>query len=326
MIIAKTPLRVSFFGGGTDLPDFFSKHGGAVLGTSIDKYVYHSVSSFPSHLFDYSVRISYSKVECVRSTAEIEHTPFREILKDFQLDRDIEIHVAADLPSFSGLGTSSAFTVGLIKALHAFKGRHISRSELASEAIRIEQQVLKEAVGCQDQAFAAHGGLNQMRFSRSGDVVVERVSMPGHRREELSQSLMLFFTGITRRAQNIEMNKIKNMARIEGNLLKMLRHVDTACDILTGTGSMTPLGLLLNETWREKRELDPAVSNPTIDAMYEKALEAGALGGKLLGAGGGGFMLFFVPPEQRRTLRTALAGYHEIPFQIDAPGASIIHD
>jgi D-glycero-alpha-D-manno-heptose-7-phosphate kinase len=326
MIITKTPLRVSFFGGGTDLPDFFRVHGGAVLGTAIDKYIYHSVSRFPSQLFDYSVRISYSKVECVRSTAEIEHTPFREILEDFQLDRDIEIHVAADLPSFSGLGTSSAFTVGLIKALHAFQGRHISRSQLTSEAIRIEQDVLMEAVGCQDQAFAAHGGLNLIRFSQSGDVAVERVSMARHRREELSQSLMLFFTGITRRAQNIEVNKIKNIARIEGNLLRMLRHVDAAFDILTGTGSMTRLGLLLDETWREKRELDSAVSNATIDTMYQHALQAGALGGKLLGAGGGGFMLFFVPPERRETLRSALANYHEIPFAIDVPGAAIIHD
>jgi D-glycero-alpha-D-manno-heptose-7-phosphate kinase len=326
MIISKTPLRVSFFGGGTDLPDFFRKHGGAVIGASIDKYIYHSVSRFPSQLFEYSVRISYSKVECVRSTAEIEHTPFREILRDFQLERDIEIHVAADLPSFSGLGTSSAFTVGLIKALHAFQGRHISRSQLTSHAIRIEQEVLKEAVGCQDQAFAAHGGLNLISFSQSGDVAVERVSMSRDRREELSQSLMLFFTGITRRAQNIEVNKIKNMARIEGNLLRMLRHVDTAYDILTGTSSMSQLGLLLNETWKEKRELDPSVSNSTIDAMYEKALNAGALGGKLLGAGGGGFMLFFVPPERRDMLRAALAGYHEIPFQIDVPGAAIIHD
>lgn len=326
MIISRTPLRVSFFGGGTDLPEFFRAHRGAVIGTSIDKYIYHSVTRFASQLFDYSVRISYSKVECVQRAAEIEHAPFREILKDFKIDRDVEIHVAADLPSFSGLGTSSAFTVGLIKALYAFQGKHISRSHLTSEAIRIEQDVLREAVGCQDQAFAAHGGLNLITFSQSGDVAVERVSMSRGRREELSQSLMLFFTGITRRAQNIEVNKIRNMARIEGNLLRILRHVDTAYGILTGTSSMSQLGLLLNETWKEKRELDPSVSNSTIDAMYEKALNAGALGGKLLGAGGGGFMLFFVPPERRGVLRTALAGYHEIPFQIDVPGAAIIHD
>jgi D-glycero-alpha-D-manno-heptose-7-phosphate kinase len=326
MIISKTPLRVSFFGGGTDLPEFFSKHRGAVIGTAINKYVYHTVSMFPSKLFDYSVRISYSKVECVKSTADIEHTPFREILRDFKLERDIEIHVAADLPSFSGLGTSSAFTVGLIKALHAYKGAHISRERLTREAIRIEREVLEEVVGYQDQAFAAHGGFNMISFSQTGDIKVEKLSISKARREELAESLMLFFTGITRRAQNIEMNKIRNMDKIEANLLRMLQHVDDAYEILTGNEELTKFGHLLESTWKEKRELDPGVSNERIDYMYSIAVASGAIGGKLLGAGGGGFLLFFVPPERRTRVREALKDFHEIPFKFDASGSAIIHD
>jgi len=326
MIISKTPLRVSFFGGGTDLPEFFLKHGGAVIGTAIDKFIYHSVSTFPSKLFEYSVRISYSKVECVKSTAEIQHMPFREILREFGFERDIEIHIAADLPSFSGLGTSSAFTVGLIRALHAFQGRHISREHLTREAIRMEREVLKEVVGFQDQVFAAHGGLNIINFSRSGMIHVERLAISKARRDELSESLMLFFTGITRRAQCVESNKVRNMEHIEAKLLRMLRHVDEAVDILAGNNALSQFGSLLDATWREKRELDPGVSNETINSMYTKATAAGALGGKLLGAGGGGFMLFFVPPERRQRVRETLKGYHEIPFGIDAPGSAIIHN
>ncbi len=326
MIISKTPLRISYFGGGTDLPEFYKKHGGAVLGTAIDKYIYHTISHFPSKLFDYSVRISYSKVERVQNVSEIEHVPFREILHSLKIERDIEIHVASDLPSFSGLGTSSAFTVGLIKALHAFKGSHISREQLTYKAIAMERETLKEVVGCQDQTFAAHGGLNLIEFTTAGTINVERIAISNARRAELNASLMLFFTGITRRAQNIESNKIKNIEKIEKNLLKMLGHVEQAHKILSGNMDLSSFGILLDKTWNEKKELDRSVSNKIIDEMYKDAIRAGALGGKLLGAGGGGFMLFYVPHERKQAIRSALRQYHEIPFQIDAPGSTIIHD
>jgi len=325
MIITKTPLRVSFFGGGTDFPEYFAKKGGAVLGTAIDKYVYLSVMRFPSELFDYSVRLAYRKVECVSDVAHIEHAPFREILRHCGIDKNVEINVAADLPSFSGLGTSSSFTVGLIKALHAYQGRHIGALELATQAIKIEREVLHEAVGCQDQAFAAFGGFNVIQFSGPDNINVERVVIGHDRLQELDGSLMMFFTGLTRRAQEVEKSKLKNLAAIEDNLGRMRRLVDEAHDLLTSNRSLAEFGALLDRTWHEKRNLDPAVSNIRIDQMYDTARKAGALGGKLLGAGGGGFLLFYVPPERQSRVRSALAGYHEIEFSVNAPGSSVIH-
>lgn len=325
MIITKTPLRVSFFGGGTDFPEYFSRKGGAVLGTAIDKYVYLSVMRFPSELFDYSVRLAYRKVECVTDVAHIEHAPFREILRHCGIEKNVEINVAADLPSFSGLGTSSSFTVGLIKALNAYGGRHISALDLATQAINIEREVLHEAVGFQDQTFAAFGGFNVIQFSGPDNINVERVVVGHDRLQELDQSLMMFFTGLTRRAQDVEKSKLKNLVAIEENLGRMQRLVEEAHSSLTSNRSLSEFGALLDKTWKEKRSLDPAVSNAQIDHMYDVAMTAGALGGKLLGAGGGGFLLFFVPPERKAKVRAALADYHEIGFSINAPGSSVIH-
>jgi len=325
MIITRTPLRVSFFGGGTDFPDFFSQHGGAVLGTAIDKYIYHTVSHLPSWLFDHKIRFAYRKVEHARSLDEVEHRPFREILRYCGVQQDVEVNLASDLPSFSGLGSSSSFTVGLIKGVRAFQGRHIGQEELARSAIHVEREVLREAVGQQDQIFAAFGGLNVIRFSGRNDFVVERVPVSPERIRELGDSLLLYFTGITRRAQEVEASKIANMARIQENLRKMLLLVDRAYDALTGNGSLAGFGELLHETWVEKKQLDPGVSTPEIDRLYATGMAAGALGGKLLGAGGGGFMLFFVPPERQAAVRAALSGYHEVPFGINAPGSTIVH-
>jgi D-glycero-alpha-D-manno-heptose-7-phosphate kinase len=325
MIITKTPLRVSFFGGGTDFPEYFSRNGGAVLGTAIDKYVYLSVMRFPSELFDYTVRLAYRKVECVSDVAKIEHAPFREILRHCGIEKNVEINVAADLPSFSGLGTSSSFTVGLIKALNAYEGRHISALELATQAIKIEREVLHEAVGCQDQTFAAFGGFNVIQFSGPDRINVERVVIGHDRLTELDGCLMMFFTGLTRRAQEVEKSKLKNLAAIQESLGRMLRLVDEAHALLTSNRSLSEFGILLDRTWKEKRSLDAAVSNPQIDHMYDVAMKAGALGGKLLGAGGGGFLLFYVPIERQPRVRAALADYHEIEFSINAPGSSVIH-
>jgi D-glycero-alpha-D-manno-heptose-7-phosphate kinase len=325
MIISKTPFRISFFGGGTDFPEFFTQHGGAVLGTAIDKHVYHAVTRFPSELFDYSIRLAYRKVECVLSVDDIEHAPFREILRDFKIERDVEIGLTAELPSFSGLGSSSSFTVGLINALSAYQGTFVNREDLARRAIHMERSVLHETVGWQDQIFAAYGGLNVIEFGPHEGFTVHRISLPRARQQEFENSLLLFFTGITRRASEVERNKLNNLASIQENLKRIHQLVDRAHRVLTGNGSLSEFGRLLDLTWREKRALDPGVSSPEIDRLYTLALEAGALGGKLLGAGGGGFMVFFVPPDRQPAVRKALSGYSEIAFSINAAGSTIIH-
>jgi D-glycero-alpha-D-manno-heptose-7-phosphate kinase len=325
MIICQTPLRVSFFGGGTDFPEFFEQHGGAVLAAAIDKYIYHSVTQFPSALFDYSIRLAYRKVECVKNVSEIEHGPFREILKSLDIERDVEISLAADLPAFSGLGSSSSFTVGLIHSLMAFRGQFISKSELAYRAINIERNVLHDAVGCQDPVMAAYGGLDLVHFSREDDISVTRIPLRRDRLQELDNSLLLFFTGITRRAGDLERNKLNRLGEIQKNLKVMLNLVEQAHSLLTGNAPLSEFGRLLDSTWNEKRCLHPGVSNPQIDHMYETGIRAGALGGKLLGAGGGGFMLFFVPPERHEAMRAQMHQYFEVPFHIGAAGSSIIH-
>jgi len=325
MFICKTPLRISFFGGGTDFPEYFQEHGGAVLGTAIDKYIYHSVTRFPSELFDYSVRLAYRKVECVTSVAEIEHTPFREILKTFGIEKDVEISLSADLPSFSGLGSSSSFTVGLINALNAFQGKFISTPELAHLAIHMEREVLKEAVGCQDQIFAAYGGLNLVEFKSTDNIVVSRIPLTKTRLQDLDDSLLMYFTGITRNAANLEKQKLENLSKIQDNLKRIHKLVEKAHNVLLGNGPLSDFGRLLDVTWREKRSLVSGVSNPKIDHMYQLSMEAGALGGKLLGAGGGGFLLFYVPKERQPAVQKALANFYEIPFSINAPGSHIIH-
>lgn len=325
MIIVQTPLRVSFFGGGTDFPEFFREHGGAVLGTAIDKYIYHSVTAFPSRLFDYSIRLAYRKVECVASLEDVEHGPFREVLRYMNIERDVEISLAADLPSSSGLGSSSSFTVGLINALMAFKGKFISQAELAAAAIHIERDILRETVGCQDQVLAAYGGLNVVRFVNDDEFTVHRIALPRARQAELTGSLLMFFTGITRSACDVEKRKLDNLPHVQGQLKRMLCLVDEAHHILTGNQDLSAFGVLLDRTWREKRMLAANVSNPTIDAMYGSALAAGALGGKVLGAGGGGFLLLFVPPERQASLRHALKDYYEVPFSMSARGSGVVH-
>lgn len=312
-------------GGGTDFPEFFVSHGGAVLATAIDKYIYHAVSHFPSELFDYSIRLAYRKVECVKSIDQIEHGPFREILRHFGIERDVEVSLTSDLPSFSGLGSSSSFTVGLINALNAFQGHFIPRGDLAGRAIHVERQVLRETIGLQDQIVAAYGGLNLIEFSGEDNFSVTRVAISNTRLQELNRSLMLFFTRVTRRASDLEERKMARLGAITDNLKRMLGLVEMAHTILTGNGALSAFGELLDEAWKQKRALHPAVSTREIDRMYLDARQAGALGGKLLGAGGGGFMMFFVPEERQPAVRRALSGYPEIEFHINAPGSAIIH-
>lgn len=325
MILARTPLRVSFFGGGTDFPDYFKKEGGAVLGTAIDKYIYHTVLPFHSHLFDYSMRIAYSKVEKVKNINDIEHAPFREIIKYSGIDKNIEVSITSDLPAFSGLGSSSSFTVGLLNALSAHKRELIPHLDLAYKAIDIEQNILHDKVGCQDQVFAAVGGLNLIEFKDTDNITVHKIPLPPERRDELNNSLLLFFTGIKRRASDIEQKKMQNLNKISDHLKDIRKQVDEAYQILTGSGSLTDFGKLLDKTWNIKKNLAKGVSNPEIDEMYNAAIEAGALGGKLLGAGGGGFLLFYVPEDKKAKVRKVLANYYEISFNINAPGSHIVY-
>lgn len=326
MIITQTPFRISFFGGGTDYPDYFEKNGGgAVLGTAIDHSAYLSVSRFYSRLFDYSIRIAYRKVECVKSLEEIEHAPFRECLRHCGISNDVEINYTGELPSFSGLGSSSSFVVGLLNALHAFQGRARLSLELALEAIHLEQNILGEAVGCQDQVFAAVGGFKLIEFRTREDIVVHAVPLSPDRIRLIEDHLLLLHTGIKRRAADVAGNYIRNLDAQRLSLARMRHMVDEGYSILTSGRDLTQFGELLDEAWQLKRSLDPSISNSEIEDIYCRGRKAGAIGAKLLGAGGGGCMLFFVPPDRRVQVRQSLPHLEEIPVRINSPGSHIIH-
>lgn len=324
LTMTRAPLRVSFFGGGTDYPAFFEKHGGSVLATAIDKYSYVTANTFLSRLFDHNVRISYRQVEQVKTIGDIQHNVYRECLRFLGVDKDIELHNVADLPSFSGLGTSSSFTVGLLQALHGFKGQMIKGIQLAYEAIHIERNVLRENVGCQDQTLAAIGGFNHIEFRHEDDIVCNRVPISPARLEELQSHLLLFFTTITRRSSDIAGAQVKRLNENIDTLKAMNAMVDRGTQILTGAGSLTPFGELLHESWKAKQSLASNVSNEHINQMYETARSLGAIGGKLLGAGGGGFLLLFAPPERHNKIRSAFSNEQELVIRLNAPGSEII--
>ena len=325
MIITQTPLRVSFLGGGTDYPEYFLEHGGAVLGAAVNQSAFFSVSRFYSELFDYSIRISYRQVECVKLLDEIQHAPFRECLRWCGVTRDVEIDYTAELPAFTGLGSSSTFVVGLLNSLYAFRGRAVPPLELAYQAIEIERKVLGESVGCQDQTFAAVGGFNLIEFRRLDDIVVHRVPLTQERLDEFESCLLVFFTGIKRRAEELASRQVKNVKQNLDHLAALRRMVDEGYRILVNQGSMAPFGELLHQAWEHKRHLDPGISNGIVDEIYRTAIGAGALGGKLLGAGGGGFILLFVPPDKQPAVRRRLSRLREIPIKLNAPGTRVIH-
>ena len=325
MIITRTPLRISFLGGGTDYPEYFENHGGAVLGTAVDKAAYFSLSRFYSKMFDYSIRIAYRKVECVNSLDELEHLPFRECLRWANLERDIEISHSAELPSCTGLGSSSSFVVGLLNTAYAFQHRLVHGLELAYQAIDLERRVLKESVGCQDQTFAAVGGFNLIEFRSMGNFSVHRLPLSPARMQEIQDHLVVFYTGIRRRAEELASKQVKKVSANLERLATMRRMVDDGYRILTNPGSIAEFGRLLHDSWMMKRSLDGGISNGIIDETYDAGIEAGALGGKLLGAGGGGFVAFFVPPERQAAVRARMAHLQEVEFQINAPGSQIIH-
>jgi D-glycero-alpha-D-manno-heptose-7-phosphate kinase len=324
MVITRSPLRLSFFGGGTDYPEHYRQHGGAVLGAALDKFTFVTASPFFSALFDYSVRLSYRKVELVRRLEEIEHNVYRECLRLCGVDRDIELHAMADLPAFSGLGSSSSFTVSLLLALHAFRGEFIAPLDLARQAIQIEREILKEPVGSQDQVFAAVGGFNLIEFCQNEEIVVHRLPLRPGRIEELESHLLLVFTGVTRRAVDVTVPQIKRVSENRGTLLAMRKMVDRGAAILTGSGPLSDFGDLLHDGWVAKRSLHGDVSSEAIDGLYERGRAHGAMGGKLLGAGGGGFMLFCAPPDTHGALASAFGGLPTFPVRLGLPGAQIV--
>jgi len=324
VIISRAPVRISFFGGGTDYPEYFLKEGGAVLATAIDKYSYVTASPFLSHLFDYGIRLSYRKNELVKAVSEIEHNVFRECLQLCGLERDLELHTVADLPAFTGLGSSSTFTVSLLHALHGFRGEFRTPLQLAYEAIHVERGLLKEHVGCQDQVVAAVGGFHLIEFRREDDILPHRVPVSLERLRDFERHLFMVFSGIKRKTSDIVPGQIRNIGKNSATLKRMRAMADQGWQILTGNGSLSAFGQLLHEAWMAKQSLDGGVSNPTIDEMYKHGLRNGAIGGKLLGAGGGGFILFFAPPETHAALSQAFQDLQVLSVRINAPGSEII--
>lgn len=325
MIITRTPLRVSFLGGGTDYPDYFRQHGGQTLGAAIDKYTYITVNQLAG-LFDHSIRVGYSRTELVKSIDQIEHPSVRECLRFLNLDGHIEINVVTDLPARTGLGSSSSFTVGLLHALHAFKGELVSNGQLAAEAIYVEQEMIKERVGVQDQYTCAHGGLVHLQFDRDGKIKISPLPLRAERLAELQAHLMLFYTGIRRHAHEVldEQLERTKQGTIAEDLSYLSDLVDQGLEVLTNEQPITCFGELLHTAWMTKRRLSSKISNPVIDEYYDRARRMGAVGGKLLGAGGGGFLLLLVEPENQAAVKQALADLRCIPFAFDYNGSCLL--
>ncbi|MFH1856435.1 MAG: kinase [Candidatus Omnitrophota bacterium] len=324
MIISKTPFRISFFGGGTDYPVWFEKNGGAVLSTTIDKYCYISVRHLPP-FFEHKHRIVYSMIENVKSSEEVKHPVVKSLLGYFKIDKGLEIHHDGDLPARSGLGSSSSFTVGMLNAFYALKGKIITKAQLAKEAIHIERVLLKENVGSQDQVAVAHGGFNKIVFHNDHNFRVESITLQKEKITQLQNHLMLVFTGFSRFASEIAAEQIKNTPKREKELNSMRQMVDKAVEILNSERDIVEFGKLLHESWQIKKNLSKKVSNSEVDSLYESALKYGVIGGKLLGAGGGGFMLLFVRPENREKVACGLKNFLEVKFSFENDGSQIIY-
>jgi D-glycero-alpha-D-manno-heptose-7-phosphate kinase len=324
MIITRTPLRISFFGGGTDYPVWYREFGGSVLSTTIDKCCYITCRRLPP-FFEFHSRVSYSKVENVGQNSAIQHPSVRGCLQFLRVEEGVEIHHVADLPARTGLGTSSAFTVGLLLGLYALREQMRNKKALALDAIHVEQEVLKEAVGSQDQISAAYGGFNRINFHTDGGFEVKPVIIPGARLAVLQQHFALFFTGFSRTASEIAKEQIKATPNRKHELESMRKMVDEAEAIITDPNRpLDEFGHLLHESWKVKRTLTQNITNSSLDEIYEAGRSAGALGGKLLGAGGGGFMLFFVHPERRKELRMRLKNLLCVPFAFSNRGSHVV--
>lgn len=323
MIITKTPFRMSFFGGGTDMESFFKENGGSVLSTTFDKYCYVNVRHLP-RFFDYSTELSYSKTERVTNIDDIEHPAIRNAMKMLDM-HEIRLTYEADLPARSGLGTSSSFAVGMLNAFYALKGKYASKKQLADEAIYLERVLCNETGGWQDQIAASFGGFNRIDFNADGYTVHPVIVSP-QRKQQLNNNLMMFFTGFTRFSSEIQKaNKLDDESKTK-QLKQMLTLVDEAESILTDQSKdLDDFGRLLDVTWKLKRQTGKSVSTSNIDNLYDKGISAGALGGKLLGAGGGGFLVFYVIPEKQAAVKEAMEDLLYIPFKFEDSGTQVIY-
>ncbi len=324
MIISQTPVRISFLGGGTDFPEHFSRHGGAVLSTTVDKYCYLTVS-YLSDFFDYRIKVSYSKTELVHRVSEIEHPAVRACLEFMGISSHVEINYFSDLPARTGLGTSSSFVVGLLNALYAYRSSRVSAKRLAAEAVRIEREMIGESVGFQDQYAAACGGFNYIEFKSAGEARVEPVICCPEALQEMEDNLLLFYTGIQRYSDTIQKRHVQALGDNTAYLKNMSSLAAQGRDLLgKGKEKLGDFGRLLGESWKIKKSLGTGVSNPQIDAMYDAALSAGAVGGKLLGAGGGGFLLLYAEPPAQALVRRALSSLLEVDFRFENQGSQIV--
>lgn len=324
MIITKTPFRMSFFGGGTDMENYFRENGGAVLSTTFDKYCYVNVRHLP-RFFDYSTEISYSKTERVTDVEAIQHPAVRNAMKMLDM-HEIRLTYEADLPARSGLGTSSSFAVGMLNAFYALKGKYADKKKLADEAIYLERVLCQEAGGWQDQIAASFGGFNRINFNEDGYEVLPVIISP-ESKKQLNDNLMMFFTGFTRFSSDVQKANSSSGPKDKNAMLKeMYSLVDDAEKVLTEKGAdLDDFGRLLDHTWKLKRQTGSAVSTNSIDGLYARGIEAGALGGKLLGAGGGGFLVFYVQPEYQENVRKAMSDLMYIPFEFENGGTRVIH-
>ncbi len=323
MIITKTPFRMSFFGGGTDMENFFRKECGAVLSTTFDKYCYVTVRHLP-RFFEYSTELSYSKTERVTDVESIEHPAIRNAMKMLDM-HELRLTYEADLPARSGLGTSSSFAVGMLNAFYALKGKYADKKKLANEAIYLERVLCNEAGGWQDQIAASYGGFNRINFGPDGFEVLPVIISP-ERKKQLNQNLLMFFTGFTRFSSDVQKSNNVSADEKTAQLREMLRLVDDAEMVLTDkTKDLDDFGRLLDHTWKLKKQTGAKISTNSIDEYYDRGIKAGALGGKLLGAGGGGFLVFYVQPEKQEAVREAMKDLMYIPFEFENGGTRVIH-
>jgi D-glycero-alpha-D-manno-heptose-7-phosphate kinase len=323
MIITKTPFRMSFFGGGTDIESFFNEHGGVVISTTFDKYCYVNVRHLP-RFFDWNTELTYSKIEKVSNTDEISHPAIRNAMKMLDI-HEIRLTYEADLPARSGLGTSSSFAVGMLNAFYALKGKYADKKKLADEAIFLERVLCNEAGGWQDQIAASYGGFNRINFGPDGYEVFPIIISP-ERKKQLNENLLMFFTGFTRFSAAVQQANNLGAKDKTSQLKEMLALVDDAEKVLTDRYTdLDDFGRLLDYTWKLKRQTGPAVSTESIDMLYAKGMSAGALGGKLLGAGGGGFLVFYVQPDKQNAVKDALKDLMHIPFKFETGGTRVIH-
>lgn len=323
MIITKTPFRMSFFGGGTDMEEYFKINGGSVLSTTFDKYCYVTVRHLP-RFFEYSSEISYSKLERVKSVEDIEHPAVRNAMKMLDM-HEIRLTYEADLPARSGLGTSSSFAVGMLNAFYALKGKYADKRKLADDAIYLERVLCNEAGGWQDQIAASYGGFNRINFNENGYDVLPLIISP-ERKKKLNDNLLMFFTGFTRFSSDVQKANANSAVDKNQRLAQMCSLVDEAEKILVDkSNDLDDFGSLLDETWQLKRATGKAVSTDSIDELYSIAINNGALGGKLLGAGGGGFLVFYVPEEKQQNVRSALKKLMYIPYEFENAGTRVIH-